>query len=185
MKVLRFPAIVILAVTLLQTAEGEDRLKSALEFYSGALREAIDNDRWKLEVADDSIVIESKFKVGFKPRVNPAVGQEAPLHAYRIELIFKPLLSRDDYVALAKERVEYAATINYGAKTRQEYSLAEDFLRNNPLPRYDAYGSLGKSFSVYVSKSDSPLVSIVPSKLYAEAKGVEALVDSVFWEKAE
>lgn len=116
--------------------------------------------------------------------MSPAFGQKPDSKVYRIELSFKPHLSKDAYIKLAKERAEYAAIVNYGAKTKQEWENASNFLKNNPLPRYDVNDRVGKSHSVYVSTTDSTSISIGPAKKYAEVKGVEALVDKVLWPNA-
>ena len=182
MKTLPTLISVFLLGVLLQTAKcaDKDNLAVTIEFYPKELQEIIDPERWAIRADATTIVIESKFAVGIQRRVSPALGQKPASKRYRIELSFKPQLSKDVYIKLAKERVEYAAIVNYGAKTKLEWSDARKFLESNPLPRYDVTDRVGKPYSVYVSTTDSISISIVPAAKYAEVKGIEALVDLTF-----
>lgn len=161
-----------------ECAENED-LTHTVEVYSKEIKGIIDPERWVVEADATTIVISSKFTIEIQTRVSPAIGQKPESKVYRIELSFKPHLSKDAYIKLAKERVEYAAIINYGAKTKMKWANASNFLKNNPLPRYDVNDRVGKSHSVYVSTTDSTSISIGPAKEYAEVKSVEALVDKI------
>lgn len=164
-------------------AENEN-LAARVEFYSAELKKIVDPERWEIQVDEIKIVIESKFKIGIQQRVSPAVGEKPSSKSYRIELSFKPKLSKDAYIKLALERVDYSAIVNYGAKTKLEWSNAHKFLTDNPLPRYDVSDRVGKPYSVYVFTTDSVSISIVPAEKYAEVKGVEALIDQIFWPSA-
>lgn len=161
-------------------AENED-LATTVKFYASEIKKDVDLERWTVQESPTSIVIESKFKVEIKRRVSPALGAAPVFEIYRIELRFQPLLAKEDYIKLAKERVEYAAVASYGAKTKMEWSNAHKFLREHPLPRYDVQDRVGKPYSVYLFTSDSVSITIVPTATYVEVKSIETILDQIIW----
>ncbi len=179
-------ALIVLSGALAQFAQGADdeNLVETIKFHAAEIRKSLAVEKWKVRANSDSIVIESKFNVGIQPRINPSIGQKPTPTAYRIELQFKPALSKDEYVKLAKERVEYAAALNYGTKTIDEHEHAARFLKEHPLPLAEVMDEGGKSYSVYANTTDSVFISILPGEKYAEVKGAEALVESIFWPNA-
>ena len=160
-------------------ATDDEGLAITVKFYSTELLRVVDQKRWEIKTDSASILIKSKFKVDILQRIAPVLGEKPTPEIYRIELRFKPKFTKDEFINLAKERVGYAAIVNYGAKTKMEWSNAQKFLTDNPLPRYSV------PYSVYVATTDSVSITIIPAEKYAEVKGVEALVDQLFWPCAE
>lgn len=184
MKFLQMLVSSILVAALQPAARGSDAdnpLPKAVAMYAKMLGEEIDARQWDLQVGADSIVIQSRFKVRFQRRVSPALGEPPDMREYRVELRFRPSLPKDEYLKLAKERMEPIAALRYGTKTKDEWHKAWKFLQEHPLPKYEAVDTVGHGYSVYVTSLDSMIYTISPAKSYAEVKGVEALIDHVFF----
>jgi hypothetical protein len=177
--------IIILAALLTGfcIAAEESDLETLVEYQANQLRAALDAKRWTVTHSGNSIQIESKFKMTVGRRVSPALGETLPKTSYRIELRFSPPLPREEYLRIARERVEPAAIAAYGAPTKEAYSEAIRFLEQNTLPRYSVNDRAGRSYSVYFTSTDAVTLSLGPTAQYAEARGVEGIVDSQLWPK--
>lgn len=175
--------MIILFGVQLFTAFGaiNDDLAQSVAYHGIEIKKLLDSKRWSVTVKPASILVESKFDVRVVRRVSPSIETQPILEKYRIELRFEKLLPRAAYVKLANQRTEHAVIVNYGAKTKIEWSDAMKFLDDNPLPRYKVSDRGGKSFSVYCATTDSGFISIIPVERYAEVKGAEAMIDHLFW----
>jgi hypothetical protein len=157
-------------------------LVSRVDFIATELRKVIDPNRWTITHDSNSIRIESTFELEIRHRVSPALSMAPPDKTkYRIDLRFAPQLSKEEFLRISKERVERAAISAYGAQTKEAYSDSLRYLRDHPLPRYSVPDRMGKVYSVYFTSTDSVTLSFGPVGLYAEARGVEGIVDSHLW----
>jgi hypothetical protein len=155
-----------------------------VERSAADIKELVDAGQWNISSTPTSIVIESKFEMTEHRTVSPALGEKPRTTKYRIELQFKPELSKEDFLKLAKQRMEYVVILRYGATSKAEWAQAAKFLRDHPLPRYDTIDQIGKSYSVYLISNDLSSVTLRPTERYAEAKGVEARIDHVLTPRA-
>lgn len=131
------------------------------------------------------IVINSLFKLERHPRINPAITKTPNMEAYVIRLDFKATLTKDEYLKLALARAKHSTILNFGTKTIEEYNQSSQFLRDNKLPRYHVFDSVGVSYDAYLSSSGDFSSSFSPLKDFAEAKGVEAMIDGCLWSLAQ
>ena len=162
-------------------AAKESDLKSLVKYHANQLRSALDAKKWTVTHNGSSIRIVSTFEMVMERRVSPAIGETQPKTKYRIDLRFAPLLPREKYLRIAKERAERATIAAYGARTKEAYSDALRFLEENQLPRYSVNDRVGKSYSVYFTSTDSMTLSFGPTADYAEARGVEGIIDRQLW----
>ncbi len=177
MKTIRFIIVYFFISSAFVVAQNPDGISSkALEKHVTTIKKHLDLDRWTVEATPESIIIKSKFKVDLQ-RKDHLFGQLPKSITYRIELLFKKELSKVEYIKLAKKRTEYAAILNYGAKTEAENSAAIKFLEENTLPRY---GSIG-AYSVYCVTSESIITYLERGETYSEVKAALATIDRVFW----
>ena len=173
--------LIALPTTCCWAAENSE-LSSRVELLAASLSKAISSERWTITHDEDSIEIESKFELEVKRRVSPSLSTAAtPKTKYRIELQFQPDLPKEEFVKISNARMEQAVIATYGAPTKEEYSSACTFLREHPLPRYRVTDKVGKGYAVYFKSTDSVSLSFLPVALYAEARGVEGIVDSQLW----
>jgi len=183
MNAIRSVTVVLLFAALWNPAQGEENkdLTTTVKYYATEIKKEVNLERWTVQDSPTTIVIESKFKVEIKQIVSPAIGAEPRYEIYHIELRFQPLLAKDEYIKLAKERVEYAALANYGTKTKEEWSNAQKFLKDHPLPRYDVRDRVGKPYSVYFFNSDTASTTVVPTTTFVEVKSIETILDQIMW----
>lgn len=176
-------ALAILSLLVHSSSHGAEdaNLTRCVERSTAEIKELVDANQWTISSTPTSIVIESKFELTEHRTVSPALGEEPRTTKYRIELQFKPKLSKEDYLKLAKQRMDHAVTLHYGATSKEEWSQAAKFLNEHPLPRYKTIDVVGNSYSVYLISNDLSSVTLRPTERYAEAKGVEARLDHVFW----
>lgn len=167
----------LLAGSCLAVEEKTD-LAALVDYQANQLRKAVDAKRWTITQNGNSIRIESTFEMTKRRLVSPA-SVEPEKTKYCIDLRFEPQLPKEEYLKLAKERADHAVIIAYGAPTKDRYSDAQRFLKEHPLPRYCSLDRVGKAYSVYFTSTDSRTVSLGPVSLYAEARGVEGIVDSL------
>ncbi len=157
-------------------------LESRVDYLATELRKAIDPKRWTITHDSNSIRIESTFELEIRHRVSPTLSAVPPEKTrYRIDLRFAPHLSKEEFLRISRERVERAAISAYGAQTKEAYSDSLQFLQEHPLPRYTVLDRVGKAYSVYFTSTDSVTLSLGPVGLYAEARGVEGIVDRQLW----
>lgn len=187
MNAIRSIAVIFLLAALWSPAQGEENkdLATTVKFYATEIKKEVNLERWNVQESLTTIVIESKFKAEIKQIVSPAIGAEPRYEIYRIELRFQPMLAKDEYIKLAKERVEHAALVNYGTKTKEEWNNAQKFLKDHPLPRYDVRDRVGKPYSVYLFTSDSASTTVVPTTTYVEVKSIETILDQIMWPNAQ
>ncbi|RYD57199.1 MAG: hypothetical protein EOP83_21165 [Verrucomicrobiaceae bacterium] len=181
---MNFRTAAMLSVFVHASSHGAEdpNLTRCVEQSAADIKELVDISQWTISSAPTSIVIESKFEMTEHRIVSPALGQEEPRTTkYRIELQFKPKLSKEDFLKLAKQRMEHVVMLRYGATSKAEWAQAAKFLKDHPLPRYDTIDVVGKSYSVYLISNDLSSITLRPIERYAEAKGVEARIDHVFW----
>ena len=165
-------------------AEGPS-LKRTVALQGGEIRKELNEKRWSIEIGDDYILIKSLFKIERHSRVSPALTKAQNMETYVIRLDFKPMLPKNEYLKLALARAKHAVTLSYGTKTKEESYQSTVFLRDNALPRYTVNDSVGVVYGVYLTTSGDFLSSFSPLKDYAEAKGVEAIVDGTLWPLAQ
>jgi len=187
MNAIRSIAVIFLLAALWSPAQGEENqdLATTVKFYATEIKKEVNLERWNVQESPTTIVIESKFKAEIKQIVSPAIGAEPRFETYRIELRFQTMLAKDEYIKLAKERVEHAALVNYGTKTKEEWGNAQKFLKDHPLPRYDVQDRVGKHYSVYLFTSDTASTTVVPTTTYVEVKSIEAILDHIMWPDAQ
>jgi len=179
MNIRTFAILVILACPSSHAAD-DANLTRCVERSTAEVGKLVDAGQWTIYSSPTSIVIESKFEMTEYRFVSPAIGEKPSATKYRIELQFKPKLSREDFLNLAKRRAEHAVILRYDATSKDEWGEAAKFLKDHPLPKYDVIGAAGNSYSVYLISNDTTSVTLQPTEKYAEAKGLEARIDHVF-----
>ena len=181
MSIRTFAILAILAHPPCHAAE-DALLTRCVERSAADIRKVVDAGQWTISSTPNSIVIESKFEMTVHRFVSPALGVKPPTTKYRIELQFRPKLPKEDFLKLAMQRTEHAVILRYGASSKEEWQMAENFLRAHPLPRYDTRDEAGNAYSIYLITNDIPTsTTLHPTEKYAEAKGVEARIDQIFW----
>lgn len=160
-------------------------LKKSVLYYADSIRKDLNEKRWSVEAGDDYIVIKSLFEMDAHSLLSLSLPMRTTKEHYAIRLDFKPRLPKKEYLELALARAKHATTIHYGTKTKQESYDARAFLRANPLPKYSFADVGGFDYSVYQTTSGNLETAFAPPSAYAEAKGVEAIVDALFWGNPE
>lgn len=178
-------AIIILAVLFTDAKCAEDNeMAGCVSSHVEQLKELVDGERWSISVADSTITVESKFEVEYFPFA-VSLGSPLPKTKYRFSLSFAPNMPKEKFAEIYKARLDSLLVLRYGAKTKTEYNDARQFLINNPLPKFAAWGKAGHKYSVYFKSTEDEVSRIGTIETYKEVKAIEAMIHHVFWNQAD
>ena len=180
MKILILTLILMLQLIGFSAAEYSFP-ESRIKYCFTAIKSEIDNSRWAIKLDQRTIIITSVFKVSKHSRISTRLSykDDKATEHYVIKLSFERGLSRAEHLKLAQDRAKQATINHYSDRRSNEWRISNDFLNKNPLPRYDIIGRKGERCSVYLSSIDDRIYRVLPLSLYAEAKGVVAIIDGV------
>ena len=94
---------------------------------------------------------------------------------YTIKLRFEPLLPKEEYERLKRERAPFEKIVNEGARTKDEWGKGVGEYRNRPVPVY-----FTDRHSIFAEKSDMFPLRVYPESVAVESRQVVASLDSLF-----
>ena len=180
--------IVSLAVTKADEVEDKADLIRHVVGYADTLKELLE-ENWTVEAKKNEIILTSKFDVFYVGLISPSPNDIIPEFSdkasldllkkasdpvkYVIRLRFEEPMSREELDRRRIERQKAADILNFGAKTKTEYSEAIQQYREIKIPTY-SLNSL--SYDIYQELPVAAGVGIFPPKAVQKIGGAKEIL---------